>query len=177
MDRITAPGTIDTAPTSSADSRQQAHPDAHTGTTKDITAHDTVPTSADGIEGTRPGVTDGPKNPDPSSDSGLAGTGTEYNSHMKGTAAPGSHSELFGLSPEEGQVHPPPKAAPGSGPGTGVIGTSGHKGSINTSSSAERGLGGRGVGWGAGESGKASLMDKLNPMKDSDGDGKKGIGH
>ncbi|ERF69974.1 hypothetical protein EPUS_03526 [Endocarpon pusillum Z07020] len=170
MDHVTAPGTIDKPPTSSTDPRQQAHPDAHTGTTKDITAHDTVPTSADGIEGTRPGATDGPKNPDPSSSSGQDGTGTEYHSHMKGTAAPGSHSELFGLTPEDGQVHPPPKAAPGSGPGMGVIGTSGHRGSMNTSSSAQTGLEG-------GESGKPSLMDKLNPMKDSDGDGKKGIGN
>ncbi len=172
MDHITAPGTIDTPPTSSADPKQQAHPDVHHGTTKDITARDNVPTSADGIAGTKSGVTDGPKNPDPSSGSGsgAAGAGTEYDSHMKGTAAPGSHSELFGLSPGEGQVHAPPKGAPGSGPGSGVIGTSGHKGRINSTSPD-------GPGLESGESGKPSMMDKLNPMKDSDGDGKKGIGH
>ena len=85
---------------------------------------------------------------------------------MKGTAAPGSHSELFGLSPGDGKVHPPP----GSGPGSGVIGTSGHKGSRNVEGSAV-------VGGVEEEREKPNLMDKLNPKTDSTGDGKAGIGH
>ena len=126
MDHTTAPVFNDKPPTSSSDPRQQAYPKAHSsGSTKEITAHDTVPTGTDGIEGTKPDVTDGPKAPDPSSGSGAAGTGTEYNTHTKATGAPGSQSELFGLTPKEGKVHPPPGA--GSGPKSGNIGTSGHQ--------------------------------------------------
>lgn len=126
MDRTASPGfSKNTPPSSSADPRQQAAPNVPSnGDTKNITAHDTVPTSADGTEGTEPRRTDGPKNPDPSSGSGMPGTGTEYNSHMKGTAAPGSHSELFGLSPNEDRVHSPDDNGPGAGSGD----SSGHVG-------------------------------------------------
>jgi hypothetical protein len=171
MDHLAGPASHDPVPTSSNDPRQQSRPDVpSSGTMKDMTAHDTVPTGTDGIEGTRSRVTDGPKNPDPSSGHDHSGAGTEYNTHMKGTAAPGSHSELFGLSPGEGKVHPP--AEPGSGLGSGIIGTAGHEGTHNTSASA--GSGG-GAALGSEERGKPSLIDKLNPMKDADGDGKRGF--
>jgi hypothetical protein len=171
MDGLTGPASHDPVPTSSNDPRQQNRPDAPSiGTMKDMTAHDTVPTGTDGIEGTRSRVTDGPKNPDPSSGHGHSGTGTEYNTHMKGTAAPGSHSELFGLSPGDEEVHAP--AEPRSGPGSGIIGTTGHKGTHNTSTSA--GLGSTGA-LGSEGGGKPGLSDRLNPMMDADGDGKSGF--
>lgn len=115
MDSIASPfPTQEGAPTSSTDPHQQAAPRATaSGDTKNITAHDTVPTA------TEPSRTDGPKNPDPSSGYGIPDPGTEHNVNMKGTAAPGSHSELFGLRPDEDKVHPPPS----SGPGGGVVGT------------------------------------------------------
>jgi hypothetical protein len=116
-----------------------------------MTAHDTVPTSADG---------------------------TEYNTHMKGTAAPGSHSELFGLTPNERKVHPPP----GGGRGSGVIGTGGHKGTLNSTAAGAGGPDSAGVGGGCDGGGghedrgsKPSLISKLNPLTDADQDGKKGI--
>jgi hypothetical protein len=171
MDHLAGPASHDPVPTSSNDPRQQARPDdPSSDTTKIITAHDTVSTGTDGIEGTRSRVTDGPKDPDPSSSVGPLATGTEYNTHMRGTAAPGSHSELFGLTPGEGKVHPP--AEPGSGTGSGIIGTSGHKETHNASTSAGMRDGGALRGE---EGGKPSLIDRLNPMKDADGDGKRGI--
>jgi len=168
MDHLAGPASHDPVPTSSNDPRQQARPDAPSSSTmKDMTTHDTASTGTDGIGGTRSRVPDGPKNPDPSSSHDHSATGTEYNTHMKGTAAPGSHSELFGLSPGEGKVHPP--AEPGSGPRS-VIGTTGLKGTHNTSTSA--GLGSEGA-VGSEEGGKLSLIDRLNSMKDADGDGKR----
>lgn len=52
---------------------------------------------------------------------------TEYNSHMSNDAKPGSHSALFGLTPQD-----KPSQNAGSGPGSGVIGTSGHAGKHNS---------------------------------------------
>ena len=95
---------------------------------------------------------------------------------MKGTAAPGSQSELFGLRPGEKKVHPPQDSGPA---GTGVIGTSGLQATHNMSTGTMDPSGTT-----AGAVGnkpesvheKTSLMDKLNPMKDADRDGKRGIG-
>jgi hypothetical protein len=168
MDRAEAPSVTNKPPTSSADPHQQRAPDQPAATdTKNISAHDTVSTGTDGTAGARPNATDGPKDPDPSAHGGKggSGTGTEYDTHMKGTAAPGSHSELFGLTPGEGKVHPPP----GSGAGSGVLGTSGHRGTHSGGAGSTAG-----TASGGGNEGP-SLLNKLNPMSDADGDGKKGV--
>lgn len=198
MDSIASPALNDKPPTSSSDPKQQAAPAmASSGGPSDMIARDTVSTSTDGTPGAQSRRTDGPKDPHPASSdsgSGPTATGTEYSTHMKGTAAPGSHSELFGLTPGEGKVHPPrePGSGPGSGPGTGVIGTSGNRGVYDSSTvdtSGNRGVHDSstvGTGTGAGmemgsggvgrqEAGKPSLMDKFNPVKDADGDGKRGF--
>lgn len=161
MERIGAPFVNDPPPTSSSDPHQP-RPPSDNPSARNMTA-ETIPTAGSGGSG---------------STAGSARTGTEYNAHMKGTAAPGSQSELFGLTPRDKNVHPPPD----SGPSTGVIGTSGHKGThdMNTGTrdppNTAGDMRGRDEGGQAGEGGeKPSLLDRLNPMKDSDQDGKKGI--
>ena len=85
--------------------------------------------------------------------------------HLGGTAAPGSHSAVFGLTPKDtrgtdtsplghhdrsvGGTDGTPLSGHTSSHATGVSDTSSHK--------------------------KPSLIDRLNPMKDTDGDGKKGF--
>lgn len=71
---------------------------------------------------------------------------------------------------------------PGSGPGSGVIGTSGHKGTQNSTAAGAGGPDSAGVGGGSDGGGgnedrgsKPSLISKLNPLTDADQDGKKAV--
>jgi hypothetical protein len=111
---------------------------------------------------------------DPRVDSHHTGesSGILSNEHLGGTGAPGSHSAVFGLTPKDTRHTDTSSigAAPHTGHHERIVGgtdstpvpgghTSAHGTGVNDPASHK----------------KPSLMDRLNPMKDSDGDGKKGF--
>jgi hypothetical protein len=110
---------------------------------------------------------------DPRVDSDRSGTHRTGESlsgeHLGGTGAPGSHSAAFGLTPKDGRAAD-----------TSRSGEAGHLEAAPTGHHTDRHSTGAGHTGGTDSTPvpghkKPSLMDRLNPMKDSDGDGQKGF--
>ena len=123
---------------------------------------------------------------------GSSTTGTHTGTHTGGTRSTGTHSSNLEnkLDPRVDSTGVGSTRGYGSGSTgtTGTHGTSGGYGSSTTGSSGTTGTSGTHTGYGSGTTGsdydntgvnmrKPGLMDKLNPMKDADGDGKRGIGN
>ncbi len=176
--------------------RTEADADPHMGVRADGTSHGTHTAGMHGSDGLRTDSTShgthtaGPHGRDTAnkldprvdsdrSSSHHAGefTGTLVDGHLGGTGAPGSHSALFGLTP--------PVYGTNTSSGAGVplgLGHSGEHGDQRINSGTGR-VGGTDSSRGPTDntlhdnSGhkKPSLLDKLNPRKDADGDGKPGF--
>lgn len=102
-------------------------------------------------------------------------SGNLIGEHLGGTGVPGSHSAVFGLTPPVHGTNATPILGarhPGTGHDSGV----GHVGGTTSSplSSGHTSSHASSIGDTSAHK-KPSLLDRLNPMRDADGDGKKGF--